>query len=367
MARDSAHSRVNDAEAGSSAVDGLNSQRRLHAKLQDLWTDVSKPSGFTSLNQLYKAARGIKGATKKRVREWLQTQPSYNRFKSRRRRFKRRQMIAYSIDEVWGSDLIDVQNLSRYNGNTKFILLCVDHLSGFVFLEPMRNKSAEETTRALETVFTSSGRSPKMLLTDRGMEYWNRKLMSLLERRGILLMSTENSQMKSAVAERMVRTVKSRISKLLEHSKSLKYIDRLPDIALSINSSRGRITRLSPDEIVRENKGSIAFERRYGPRLQTDRAYSFSLSPGDTVRIALPIETFSKEGRPSFSRELYRVEEAVPSHPHTFKIALLDSKGDSLGTLLRGFYSPELSKVVDPVFSLEDLSKRSIPRRKRRI
>ena len=115
------------------------SKRQLWSKLDALYKeDPELPSSFAGVEELYRAARGIQGASRKAVREYLSSQPSYSKFKQRRRRFKRRAFVAFDINEVWSADLVDYSTVSRQNGGNRFILLATDHLSGMIYLRAQK-------------------------------------------------------------------------------------------------------------------------------------------------------------------------------------------------------------------------------------
>lgn len=338
----------------------------LFSKLEALYLNPSLPSGFSSVDGLYKAARGILGVNKSLIRQFLASQPSYSRFRPRRRKFKRRPFVSFAINRFWQADLLDVSTISRQNSGVNFILVIIDTLSGYVRFQGLKRKSAELTAEGFHKVFEAEpGLRVKYIVTDHGTEFWNRNVISELERRDILLISTQNFDVKAAAAERCCRTLKNRIVRFINARNSFRFIDELQSFADSINGSVNRMIGMAPKDVTKSNE-NLVFYRRYGfesNKGNDGKEYKYSFSEGDIVRTALPRRAFQKESHQQFSNTLHRITQARNTLPHTFKISVLDTKGDSIGELEKAFYSPELSLVLNPDFG--KLSSRPIPRRTR--
>ena len=103
----------------------------------------SGPAAFGSLNNLVE----LMGLHRVKVSEFLLRTPSYTNFQNRGRKFPRLQVKARFINDIWCMDIAQVDKLSSWNSNTKFLMVSVDVFSRFVRVQAMRNKNAE-TTRA---------------------------------------------------------------------------------------------------------------------------------------------------------------------------------------------------------------------------
>ena len=57
------------------------------------------------------------------------------------RKFQRRRVNVNSIDEVWASDLIDMQAFSKDNNGIKYLLTVIDMFSKFVWIIPLKRKT----------------------------------------------------------------------------------------------------------------------------------------------------------------------------------------------------------------------------------
>ena len=102
--------------------------------------------------------------TKKETKEWLQTQDAYTLHKPTRRRFPRRQVVAYGIDHQWQADLVDLGKLASYNKGFKYLLTCIGVLSKYAWVVPLKDKTGKSLKEAFQVIF-KTGRQP-----DRGTE-----------------------------------------------------------------------------------------------------------------------------------------------------------------------------------------------------
>ncbi|GFY28129.1 uncharacterized transposon-derived protein F54H12.3 [Trichonephila clavipes] len=79
-------------------------------RLRKLYFNPKEPSSFGGVKRLSKASE----VHLNDVQKWLSQQDVYTLHKPVRYKFQRRKTIAYGINELWQSDLLDMQKLSRY-------------------------------------------------------------------------------------------------------------------------------------------------------------------------------------------------------------------------------------------------------------
>ena len=110
-----------------------------------------------------------------------------------------------SGEKIWAADLVDMQAFSKDNDGVRYILSVIDVFSKYGWMIPLKTKTGVEVASALKEIFKV--RKPRSLWVDRGLEFFNRHVKSLVE-----LYTTENEE-KSSVAERWNRTMKERMFK----------------------------------------------------------------------------------------------------------------------------------------------------------
>ena len=184
-------------------------RKDLKSLLNDLFYSIKSSVSFSSPNKLYnEAKKHDENINRKDVKEWLHTQLTYTLHKPVKLNFKTRPVIVHDIDEQWQMDLVDLSKLSKYNSGLKYLLVTIDVLSKYTWIEPLKTKTAKELKEAIEKIFSHDGPQPTMIQTDKGTEFLNSLVKNMLKVRKIKLFTT-NSERKASFVERLNRTMKS--------------------------------------------------------------------------------------------------------------------------------------------------------------
>ena len=154
-----------------------------------------------------------------------------------KRNFTRRRVIANHIDEIWCSDLVEMQQFSKWNKGYRYLLMVLDVFSKYGWIVPLKDKKGETVAEAFKKIF-KEGRKPHYLWTDKGKEYYNKHVKELLDKNKITLYSTENEE-KSSVCERWNRTIKTRMWKQFTVQGNTQYLDMLPKLVKQYNNTKG--------------------------------------------------------------------------------------------------------------------------------
>ncbi|PFX25400.1 putative uncharacterized transposon-derived protein F54H12.3 [Stylophora pistillata] len=117
-----------------------------------------------------------------------------------RRNFRKRRVIVNGIDEIWCSDLVEMQKFAKWNKGYRYLLMVLDVFSKYGWIVPLKNKKGESVADGFEKIFTE-GRIPKRLWVDKGSEYYNSHVKDLMKSKGVVMYSIENEE-KSSVCER---------------------------------------------------------------------------------------------------------------------------------------------------------------------
>ena len=95
--------------------------------------------------------------------------------------FTRRRVITNHIDEIWASDLVEMQQFSKWNKGYRYLLMVIDVFSKYGWIVPLKDKKGESVTEAFKTIF-KDGRKPQYLWVDKGKEFYNKHVKDLLEK-----------------------------------------------------------------------------------------------------------------------------------------------------------------------------------------
>ena len=161
---------------------------------------------------MFGSVKNLKDETKlprRKVRNFLHSEPLYTKYRVVRRKIPRLKVIVYDIDEIWSVDLAYVDKLAKYNRDFKYLLVAVDSISRYLRVQPLKSKYATATAEAFKKMIKI--KQPKKLWVEKGTEFKG-SFQSLCDKKGILAYTTE-SEKKSAFAERNIRSLKSLIYK----------------------------------------------------------------------------------------------------------------------------------------------------------
>ncbi|KAL3114330.1 hypothetical protein niasHT_011731 [Heterodera trifolii] len=266
-----------------------------------------------------------------------QRNTTYTLFKPKREKFRRLRTVPTGFMTDVQADLADFQALSRKNSGYRYLLLAVDVLSRRMFGSPVKSKRPADVKRAFEKVFGQMPKLPETLYTDRGLEFVAKPMKEFFAENGIKKYET-SSKKKAAVAERAIRTLKTRLYKYFSAKNTSAWVDVLPKFLSAINNSVCRATGLRPNDISDANAREL-WKRVYGEGLvPADKRPK--IKAGETVRIPEPKHIFEKGYIPNYSDHVYTVDEAWSTNPQHYLLK------DYYGTKLkRKFYLPELTKV----------------------
>ena len=149
---------------------------------------------------------------------------------------------------------------------------------------------------------------PAFFVTDRGGEFYNRKVKKCLDEYGIKHYSI-NGKSKACVAERFIRTLKSRLEKYFWHNKTRNWIDVLPQFVENYNNTPHRSIGTTPNKVTEKNQREI-FEKLYPNYRSTLKP---RLGKGDKVRILRQKSLFEKGYTQSWRNEIYIITKAFTS------------------------------------------------------
>ena len=228
--------------------------------------------------------------------------------------FPRRRVIARSVDDIWGADLVEMQQFSKWNKGYRYLLMLIDCFSKFGWIVPIKNKTVKSVAEAFEKIF-KEGRIPKYLWTDKGKEFYNKDLKKVLQQHNITFYSTENEE-KVSVVERWNRTIKNKMWKKFTEQGSTEYLDLLPDILNEYNNHYHRSIKMTPIEASKKKNEGIGYSNLYGKTNQTQTKPKFKA--GDTDKISkYKRKLFVKGYTPNWTEEIFLISKVFNTNPYT--------------------------------------------------
>ena len=157
-------------------------------------------------------------------------------------------------------------------------------------------------------------------------------------------MYSTNNEGKSVVAERFIRTLKSKIYKYMTSISKNVYIHKLDDIVDEYNNAYHTTIKMKPTDVKDDTYINTDKEiNNKDPKFKVD----------DRVRISKCKNIFAKGYTPNWSEEVFVIKKVKNSVPWTYVIN--DLNGEEItGT----FYEKELQKTNQEEFRIEKVIKR---------
>ena len=117
-----------------------------------------------------------------------------------------------NVDDVWECDLLQLTSIKDYNDGYCYILEVIHVLGKFAWVELLKDKTARNVADVFECIIgRAHPRLPLCLQSDRGKEFVGTVFQNLLYRRAIDFRVARNPDIKTAVVERLNRTLRERI------------------------------------------------------------------------------------------------------------------------------------------------------------
>ena len=294
-------------------------------KLQRLYIQGGAAEG--SVRNLAKASN----LSVSKVRQFLQSKPSYTKFTLATRKFKLMKAFARFKNEICCMDLAYVDKTVKDNNGVKYLLVRQDLFDRTLDAKGLKTKDSKETVRAFLTMITNKNR-PKKIWVDKRTEFAG-EFEKLCKAEGIQIYSTM-SETKAAFAERTIRSLKNILYRYMEDNGD-KYIHKLTQFVTTLNSRR----ICSIDLIPKNVKNSDFLSILYSKPLREFRKPKFKV--GDRGRISKFDLPFRKGYKPQFTKEVFEIVAISSKKPPTYTIK------DEQDEIIRGkFYQKELIKVI---------------------
>ena len=250
--------------------------------------------------------------------------------------FTRQRVIVNGIDKIWCSDLIEVQQFSKWNKGYGYLLMLLDLFSKYGWIVPLKDEKGETVTEAFKTIY-------RLIM---GKNIMTKNMKDLLQKHNITLYSTENEE-KSIVCERWNRKIKTKMWKQFTVQGNTVYLDTLPKILKQYNNTKHSSIKMTPVEASKKKNESTVYFNLYGDMEQLSSKPRFKI--GDKVGI-------SKYKRKVFDKDTHLiglVDKIQSTNPITYRLKDLN-KGEIQGS----FYEPELLKAKQDIFRIDKVIRR---------
>ena len=164
------------------------------------------------------------------------------------RNFRKRTVYYGLKNNIWGADLADMQLISKFNKRFRILLCVIGIFSKYAWVVPLKGKKGISIVNAFQKILDKSGRKPNKIWVDKGSEFYNSSFKKWLKDNDIEMYSIHNEG-KSVVAERFIRTLKTKIYKYMTSISKNMYIDKLDDIVNEYINTYHRAIKMKPVDV----------------------------------------------------------------------------------------------------------------------
>jgi transposase InsO family protein len=246
------------------------------------------------------------GISRRRVWRYLQGQQTHQVLRARRVHPRVVQpLLSLKPFRVWAMDLINMLAYKDENDGFGYILVVIDVMTKHIHLRPIPRKFARETVRALASIFQRSP-TPVVMISDNGTEFRAQLVTAFLRQHNVRQVFIPSYRPTSnSVAERSVRTVKTRLFAVLTQKRSRRWLGMLPAIQTNLNTSRHSSTGFTPLDLQSAAERRLRGRRRRVLTPQDEQDYAMLQRAAARLRSLAERRLRSARERASPLPELY--------------------------------------------------------------
>ena len=183
-----------------------------------------------------------------------------------------------------------MSDVSTVNKIFKFILVCIDIFSRFLYAIPLKDKETRTIINSMEKIFKLA--KPEIINCDNGSEFISRSFKKLAENNNIKINYVEvGDHHKLSIIDRVVRTLREKISNYLVMHNTNTYINVLPNLIHSYNNNFYSGIKMIPSEVKDTDETITALmQNMYEKAIQKENKFDVN----NSVRYIINFKQFEK-------------------------------------------------------------------------
>lgn len=330
---------------------------------EDLIQNYRKPGhpiAFSGINQIYEYySRKLPINRIKQILSSIESYTLHREFHKQPRNISFTHFKRYQFQ----MDLVEVQQLAKYNNNVRYLLNVIDTFTRFAFVRPLINKQANTVLEQFKDILREAQEKPYMIVLDKGTEFMNQQFINFCKSNKILLINPQ-SNVHAAYIERFNRTLQNIMYKYMTENETNKYIDVLQDLVATYNNRKHRMIQMTPAQAESDSSQHIKINLSQAARNHATKQQNPKYTLGTYVRIAKQKGKFSRGYQEQTQQEIFKIykidlSKKIPLyHLETYN-------GDE--KIKGGFYSFELTPVSTDIFRIEKIIKKRTYRGKKQL
>ena len=188
------------------------SSKTSNKDLEKRYYDPSQEASYSGARNLLRVnsrGKALRKSECERILNWLDAQDAYFLHRPVKRRFPRLRYTVSFIDDAWEMDLLQLTGLKSFSDNFSYLMIVIDVLSKYLWIEPMLDKTMTTAFTAFENILSRAKcRICVLLQSDQGCEFTGSAFQKMLKKYGIRFRFTRDLVTKACIAERAIRTLR---------------------------------------------------------------------------------------------------------------------------------------------------------------
>ena len=322
----------------------MESVQECYDHLKENYGNIYSPISYLGANKLYHFYNKI--IPVKTIRKFLSTNESFTLMSEERKSKIFDETWAIRPHDVYQFDLVDVTEMSSSNDDVKYLVCAIDCFSRVAHVEGVENKGADLVGKAMLEIIHRYGYTSNIVAMDRGSEFFNGKVKSMLNKMKIKPIFAIGN-FKCSMVERFQRSLEKLIYAMITQTQNLCYITHLQELVRNYNASYHRGIGMTPFSAEKlENKRKVIQHTLKYRSKQRIKKLPAKFTPGDVVRISYKKSPFHRSYNNQRTEQRYVVNRVCHKHvvPCYF---LANQKGEVMNDR---FYQHELTLTNIPTY-----------------
>lgn len=286
--------------------------------MEKVYFNTKEAAGFGGYKALHKQVKDK--FSLKEVKDFVDSDPTYRKFYIPTKKIERARMTSTTVGHIFQTDLMDVQSLSKWNKNYKYILIVVDCFSRYTSARALKNKTGIIVGEGLTSIF-SDLKDRNLLATmvllgsDCGSEFIGKHAHAAYKSFNISHFVLR-APLKAFLSESIGRHVIDRLFKFMHASKTKTWINELDNVVSAKNKRVNRSLGLAPRDITFDNQWTAMDIMEERTMKRKGKKHQRALEIGQDVHISVNMAPFHKSRKGSFMEKIYRID-SVAKYPST--------------------------------------------------
>ncbi len=228
-------------------------------RIIEKYVDPSTPASFMEIGAFYDQLdeQTKKVYTKAQVRKALMKEEHIAVMKDSPRKQQSIRVISPRMFYLFETDIgMFRRDIASFNDGYIGFLVVIDAFSKYLWCTPLKRITSKIVAEAFEKILTQLDHVPVNCRSDLGPEYQGHEFQALMTKYGINHFFASGPS-KACMAERVIQTIKQKISKYLIYHNTWTWYKILDDVTYSYNHSIHSVINMAPAKVTEADENRL--------------------------------------------------------------------------------------------------------------